>query len=418
MRKTAGIFTPGQKVSLFGATLLPTALAAGAVANWNARRDLFDDIETSEKTVRNLARKHLGSNIEVRPVEGLGNAFHTTERDEAGESKHVITYDPRVSMSAIAHKIGRVKRPSFKVPLGNLLGPALMSSGLFNLGGAAGLGDPIRGRDIGLAALGAAMYAPTLVGEHRAIAEAENILGEKPKGLGSTYASYALPPLLAATYGLGAYGIGRRAKMEEPAMKTSEAYLLGFMEKCAIAGFDADNLLRQFADGRPKPNIDAKADQGTNPVPQPDEAGTFGVPGTPIQDRANIVDARKTVQGATPKVNLGQNVFTSMKPAVSGDAASTVKASQAGPEGTNTNIGAGQSNQMPANTQAAGAAAPKPVVAGTANGSPITQAVQNLQNQTKANPGAGTPVQAAAGQAMKNGSGILSAFHPANAMKV
>jgi hypothetical protein len=420
MKKQADIFTPGQKVSLFGATLLPASLAAGALANWNVRRNAFDDIETSEKAVRSLARKHLGRNIEVRPVEGLNNAFYTTERDEAGETKHVITYDPRVNMSVIAHEVGHGLKPIPRVPLSSLLGPALMTGGLFNVGGSAGLGQPVRGRDVGLAALGAAMYAPTLLSEYKATTEAKNVLGEQPKGLGSAYLTYALAPLLAGAYGAGAYGIGRRARGEPiiPAMKTSEAYLSGFLEKCAIAGFDADSLLRQFADNRPKLNIDAKADQGTNPVPQPDESGTFGVPGTPIQDRANIVDARKTV-GATPKINLGTNVFQNMKPAVSGDAATTVKTSQeqSASGSANTNTVAGQANPMPANTQAVGAAVPKPPVLGTPNGSPISSAVQSLQTQSKAIPGAGTLGQTAAGRAVQNSSGILSAFNPAKALQ-
>lgn len=422
MKKRADIFTPGQQVSMFGATLLPAALASGALASWNVRRHAFDDIPTSEKAVRNLARRHLGGNIEVRPVEGLGNAFYTTERDEAGDNKHVITYDPRANMSVIAHEIGHGLKPIPRVPLSGLIAPALMSSGLFNIGGAAGLGKPVRGRDIGLAALGAALYTPTLLGEYKATSEAEKILGEKPKGLGSAYLTYALPPLLAATYGLGAYGIGRRARGKPilPFMKTSEAYLLGFMEKCSVAGFDADSLLRQFADNRQKPNIDAQADQGTNPVPQPDEQGTFGVPGTPFQDRANTVDAQKTLQQGTPKLNLGTNVFKSMKPAVSGDATATVKTSQSqGASGkANTNTVAGQANQPPANTQGAGVTVPPNLPTQQAGHGPVvSQAVQTLQNQSKAIPGAAALGQTAAGRAVQNGNGILSAFNPAKAIQ-
>ena len=420
MKKKADIFTPGQKVSLFGATLLPAALASGALASWNVRRHAFDDIPTSEKAVRILARKHLGSNIEVRPVEGLNNAYYTTERDESGETKHVIAYDPRVNMSVIAHEIGHGLKPIPRVPLAGLVAPALLSSGLFNIGGAAGLGRPVRGRDIGLAALGAALYTPTLLGEYKATSEAEKILGEKPKGLGSAYLTYALPPLLAAGYGLGAYGIGRHARGKPilPFMKTSEAYLLGFMEKCAIAGFDADSLLRQFAEGRQKPNIDAKADQGMQPVPQPDEEGTFGVPGTPIQDRANIVDAQKTLQAATPKVNLGTNVFKTMKPSVSGDNA--VKISQAKtPSNANTNAVAGQANQQPASTQGTATTVPTNLPTQQAgHGNIVAQTVQSLQNQSKAIPGAAALGQTAAGRVVQNGNGILSAFNPSKALQV
>jgi hypothetical protein len=421
MKKRADIFTPGQKVSMFGATLLPAALTAGALASWNVRRHAFDDIPTSEKAVRNLARKHLGSNIEVRAVEGLGNAFYTTERDEAGAIKHVITYDPRVNMSVVAHEIGHGLKPIPRVPLSGLIAPALMSSGLFNIGGAAGLGKPIRGRDVGLAALGAALYTPTLLGEYKATSEAKNILGEQPKGLGSAYLTYALPPLLAATYGLGAYGVGRRARGKPilPSfMKTSEAYLLGFIEKCAVAGFDADSLLRQFAANRQTPNIDAAADQP--PPVGADEKGTFGkVPGNPTVERAELADANKTLQEATPKLNLGTNVFKNMKPAISGDAATAVKTSQAqGASGnSNTNTVAGQANPMPANTQAAGAAVPKTPMQQTANGSVVAQAVQSLQNQSKAIPGAAALGQTAAGRAVQNGSGILSAFNPAKAVQ-
>jgi hypothetical protein len=421
MKKQAGILSPGQKVSLFGATLLPISLTAGALANWNVRRRAFDDIPTTEKAVRNLARKHLGDNIEIRSVEGLGNAFHSVERDEAGKTKHVITYDPRVNMSVIAHEIGHGLKPIPRVPLSSLLGPALMSMGMFNIGARAGLGSDVRGRDLLLAGLGAAAYAPTLLSEHAATSQAKEILGEQPKGLGSAYLTYALAPMLAGAYGLGAYGIGRTARGESllPFMKTSEAYLAGFMEKCAIAGFDADTLLRQFAQQRWTPNIDTTADQGTKPVPTGDAVGTFGQPGTPLQNRAAAAEAKKTLGLSAPQAAAGTaNPFAQLKPAVSDAAA--VKESQAQSGQSNTNTNAARANPAPPNTNAVGGAVPKTPTLPTPNpANPIAGAVQSLQNQTKAIPGAGALGQTAAGRAVQNlNGGILNAFNPAKAIKL
>jgi hypothetical protein len=423
MKKQA-LLTPGQKVSLFGATLLPASLAAGTLASWNVRRQAFDDIPTTEKAVRKLARKHLGGNIEVRAVDGLGNAFYTTENDEAGNRKHVITYDPRVNLSVIAHEIGHGLKPIPRVPLSGLLGPALMSTGMFNLGSRAGLGQPLRGRDALLAALGAAAYAPTLLSEYAATSEAKNVLGEQPKGLGSAYMTYALPPLLAGTYGLGAYAIGRRARGESliPMMKTSEAYLAGFLQKCAQAGFDADLLLRQIAPARWTPNIDGSANQGMKPVPMGNQEGTFGVPGSPLQARAKDVEAQNTLQTKASTLPTGtSNLLAAMKPAVSEDSG-MVATAQAKPNSAVGGAAKGPpASAAPASAGAANQAAPNstPGTPVTQTSAPVASAVQSLQNQTKAIPGAAALGQTPAGRAVQNlNGGILNAFNPEKAIKI
>lgn len=404
MKKTADIFTPEQQTSLFGASLLPVSLATGALASWNVRRHAFDDVPTTEKAVRNLARKHLGSNIDVRPVEDLGNAFYEKKKDEAGHTKHVITYDPRVNMSVIAHEIGHGLKPIPRVPLSGLFAPALLTGGLYNIGRAAGLGRAIRGRDIGLSALGAAMYAPTLISEHLATSKAQEVLGEKPKGLGSAYLTYALPPILAAVYGLGAYGVGRAARNKPvvPFMKNSEAYLAGFTEKCAQAGFDPMQLLRQLPDLRPRPNIDLKDEQGTGPVPTPEEEGTFGITSMPDKPRAKTRKPKGTKTTGTLKKDL----YAKKSQDLSG-----VPGGAPSPQGQGSaSMASPSSAQQPTATNAQ-------TIPTTPYSPIIAQAIQALQNQTKAIPGAGSLGQTPAGQAAQGGNGILSSINPATAVQ-
>jgi hypothetical protein len=249
------------------------------------------------------------------------------------------------------------------------------------------------------------MYTPTLLSEHAATSEAKRVLGEKPKGLGSAYLTYTLPAILAGIYGLGAYGVGRKARNKPllPFMKESEAYLAGFMEKCAIAGFYPEQLLRQRSELRKRPNIDEDADQGRGPVPAPEEGGTFNTPAMPQKDAPNRkrlgrLSIRKKKQAKNTKE--GQDYGTDAY-GMKGEDFSTPGLAGMQPSPA--------MQPSPTNAQVAGP--PKPYA------SIIAQAVQALQRQTKATPGPGSLGQTAAGQAVQGNQGALANVNPATAVQ-
>ena len=202
-------FSPDSKMLAYALATIPASMLAGVVAHQVAKHNMMDESPASARRVTRFVKRHLGPNVVLRPVEGLGNAAYSQEKNEQGSVTHVITYDPRVKMSVIAHEIGHAdkKLPSF--PAMDVLGPTLLAYGSYHAGKNLGQGKPIGGLAKTTAGLGAGMSAPTLINEYMATQRAKELV-EDPAGLSAAYATYALPPVLAGLEGLGSYAMARR----------------------------------------------------------------------------------------------------------------------------------------------------------------------------------------------------------------
>lgn len=202
-------FSPDTKMLAYALGTIPVSMLAGLAAHRLAQRGMLSETPASPRKVERFVRRHLGSNIVLRPVEGLGNASYAQEKDGTGNTVHVITYDPKVKMSIIAHEIGHADRSFPTSPVLDVLGPTALAYGSYHLGKRLGKGEPTGRLPWIAAGLGAGMSAPTLINEHLATQRAKELVDD-PAGLAGAYATYALPPALATLEGLGAYALARR----------------------------------------------------------------------------------------------------------------------------------------------------------------------------------------------------------------
>jgi len=209
-------FSPDTKMLAYALATIPVSMLAGLVAHQVARRSMLSETPASPRKVERFVKRHLGPNIVLRPVEGLGNASYVQEKDEVGNVMHVITYDPKVKMSVIAHEIGHADRAFPTSPVLDVLGPTALAYGSYHLGKRLGQGKPV-GRLPGVAVgVGAGMSLPTLINEYLATQRAKELVDD-PSGLAEAYATYALPPALAGLEGLGAYAMARHLYQSRPA---------------------------------------------------------------------------------------------------------------------------------------------------------------------------------------------------------
>ena len=201
-------FSPDSKMLAYALATIPASMLAGVVAHQVAKHNMMDDSSASPRRVERFAKRHLGQNVVMRPVEGMGNAAYSQEKDEQGNTRHVITYDPRVKMSVIAHEIGHADWQLPSAPAMDVLGPTLLAYGSYRAGKHLGRGEPIGTVAKATAGAGAGLSVPTLVNEYLATQRAKEMVDD-PAGLTSAYATYALPPVLAGLEGLGSYAMAR-----------------------------------------------------------------------------------------------------------------------------------------------------------------------------------------------------------------
>jgi hypothetical protein len=198
------------------AVAVPVAVGTGLALDKLVHKKILSKTPLDPEEVGNLARSVLGENVRLHPMEGINNSYYLKRKDREGTVIHHIIYDPYVTKSVISHELGHGLKP---VPgqgtLATTLGAALMVPGASIIGARKGLDLPAGKLGPALLGAGAAVSAPTLLGEILASREAGKILegvGERPTGLGTAFASYAAPPVLAGLTGLGAYGLGRLSR--------------------------------------------------------------------------------------------------------------------------------------------------------------------------------------------------------------
>lgn len=201
-------FSPDTKMLAYALSTIPATMLAGLVAHQVAQRGMLSETPASPRKVERFVKRHLGPNIVLRPVEGLGNASYAQEKDETGNVMHIITYDPKVKMSVIAHEIGHADRSFPTSPILDVLGPTALAYGSYQAGKHLGQGKPVGRLPAAAVGIGAGMSLPTLISEYLATQRAKELVDD-PAGLAGAYAIYALPPTLAGLEGLGAYAMAR-----------------------------------------------------------------------------------------------------------------------------------------------------------------------------------------------------------------
>lgn len=161
----------------------------------------------NKKETEVWAKQYLKGKTHVVPYKDLGNAFYTHMTNKnTGEKQHIVAYDPKFNKSVAAHEIGHGMSHFPRVPLSNLIAPALLSIGGYSFGTHLGIEDG-KFDGLGMSLIGAGMLAPTLIDEYGASSNAKKILKDhniKPRGLTRAWATYAAP----LAVGVGALGAG------------------------------------------------------------------------------------------------------------------------------------------------------------------------------------------------------------------
>jgi hypothetical protein len=235
MRKAA--LSAKDKFDLLGLSVVPVSAVAGA-GLWSAlKRKGFSGPELNRREVLDLARRHLGPNVVVHPIPGLGNASYQKQSLPGGKVVHIIRYDPMASKSVIAHEIGHGMGSIPRVPGSGLLSPFFMIGGAMEAGAAKGMGQRLGKFWPAAGVLGAAAYAPTLADEALASHRGRKILrdtGEGAPGLNTALMTYALPMALAGLAGGGSYALGRKI-VGRPVLPFSKGAMAMEKEKELVA---------------------------------------------------------------------------------------------------------------------------------------------------------------------------------------
>ena len=191
------------------------SLAAGHIAS-SAMTAKKPDDRINERQSKEWVNKYLGTkNVTFLKEPESANASYS-KLNLPGDKKphHLITYDPKLNKSVMAHEIGHGMTKIPRMGMLQLLAPAALATGALNTGVDLAMernpmDHPLAGPALAGGTLG---MIPILANEWGASHNARKILKDnniKPVGLNRAWGTYALPFGVAGMMGASGYGLAK-----------------------------------------------------------------------------------------------------------------------------------------------------------------------------------------------------------------